>query len=155
MDFDAVDLNCNSVTVLNGGNINEAISGGILPDNLVTKEVKTVLQDSTREICVVWLEYSIKSEKELDENKFMIDIKPTSNAKGKIYSYTPVIDAKKEGNIYTFRQGLLVDRVDVKNFLIEKELPRPFKGPCRFVLSYSVKESGKTSTIGFHADNQL
>lgn len=155
MDFDSVGLNCNSATVLSDGNINEAISGGILPDTLVTEEVKTVLKDPSKELCVIWLEYSINSEKELDEGKFLVDINPTRNIKGKIYSYTPVTDAKKEGNKYTFRQGLLLDKTDVKNFLLEKELPRPFKGPCSFELSYTVKGSGKTTKIGFHADNQL
>lgn len=155
MDFDSVGLNCSSVAVLSDGNFAGALSDGTVPDTLVTDEVKSALQNAGAELCVVWLEYSIRSQIELDENKFAVDIKPTTTAKGKFYSYTPVSDIKKDGNTYSFRQAMLVDRVDVKDYFFKKELPRPFKGSCSFELQYTVKETGKTNKVGFHADNQL
>lgn len=155
MDFDRVGLNLNSVTVLNEDNFAMARADGTVPDVLVTKEVETAITSDGSEVCILWLDYTVYSDVELSETGFNVDIKPTRTAKGKIYSYTPVVDPKRDGNTYTFRQGILLDRVDVKNFFFEKELPRPFKGSCSFELSYCHKETGEIKKVGFHADNQL
>ena len=155
MDFDSIGLDCQSVTVLSDGNIDEILSDGTLPDGLVTAEALETVRSDGAEICAVRLGYTVISDIELDENGFMVDVKQTRTAKGKLYSYVPVSDIKKDGNIYTFCQTILVDREDVKTYFFEKELPRPFKGSCSFELEYRIKETGKTKKVGFHADNRL
>ena len=154
-DFAGVGLNCKSVTVLSDGNFETAINDGTLPSDLVTDELIESVTSDGAEVCLVWLDYTIDSDIELDENKFSVVVHPTRTAKGKFYSHTPVGDCKKEGNIYRFSQAILIDKVDVKSFFFEKELPRPFKGSCSFELEYCIKETGKTKKVGFHADNQL
>jgi len=151
LDFDDVHLDCTSVTVLSDGSFKTALSDGTLPEELVTDEVKKVMDNPDAEICLIGLGYSINSEKELDKNAFSVKVEPMEHAVG-FCVYTPVTNVKKSGNIYTFSQYIILDKMDVRSFLLEKELPRPFQGPLRFELSYVLDGTDKVKSVGFKTE---
>jgi len=147
-DISRASVLCTDITVISDGDFSPLTSRddfmSLFPDGDISH-----LSLDNNEICIVDIEYIFFSNITEEIKDLSVKVSPMETATGSIYAHTDVSFVSCEENAYKYVQTLVADRSDVRDVYFTENLPRNFKAPYHYEISYKVSGEEELKTVGF------